>query len=180
VARDVALLRAINVGGRNRVPMADLRELVEGLGCERVATHLQSGNLLFDGAGTAPEEIADGIERGIEARLGLNIRVLVRTRDELAAIVAANPLSELAEDPARHLVTFLSEAPDAQRVDAIDPAFCSPDVFVAHGREIHAWYPDGVRNTKLTNAFWEKRLGVTGTARNWNTVTRLLELADEN
>jgi uncharacterized protein (DUF1697 family) len=179
MASHVALLRGINVGGHNRIAMAQLRELLQALGYEDVRTHLQSGNAVFATAGTPPEQAAREIEDQIARSLGLGVRVVVRTRDELAEVVAANPLGEVASDPARLLVTFLSAAPERGLLGELAPADFEPDVFAVGAREIYVWHPDGVRATRLTNAFWEKRLGVTATARNWNTVTRLLALADE-
>jgi len=174
----VALLRAVNVGGRNRIAMARLRELLEGLGYGDVRTHLQSGNAVFTVAGTrgSEEGVAREIERALAEDLGLAARVLVRSRAELERVVAANPLLDVADDHARLLVTFLSDAPDREVVGELAPAEFEPDVFALGEREIYTWYPDGVRATKLSNAFWERRLGVVATGRNWNTVTRLLEL----
>lgn len=176
----VALLRAVNVGGRNRIAMADLRELLEGLGYGEVRTHLQSGNAVFVVPATpSPERLAGEIEGALLQRMGLEVRVLVRTRAELERAIAANPLLDVAEDHARLLVTFLSRPPDAEALAALAPADFEPDVFAVSEREIYTWYPQGVRATKLSNAFWERRLGVVASARNWNTVTRLLELMDE-
>jgi uncharacterized protein (DUF1697 family) len=178
MTKQVALLRGINVGGHNRIAMASLRELLRELGYEDVRTHLQSGNAVFATDGTRPERTGREIEGRIARDLGLEVRVVVRSRDELAEVVAANPLGEVASDPARMLVTFLSEAPARELLSGLDPADFEPDVFELRGREIYVWHPEGVRATRLSNAFWERRLRVTATARNWNTVTRLLELAD--
>jgi uncharacterized protein (DUF1697 family) len=173
----VALLRAVNVGGRNRIAMERLRELLEGLGYGEVCTHLQSGNAVFAAAGTPPERVAAEIERALAEELGLMTKVLVRTQAELERVVAENPLLDVASDHARLLVTFLSQAPDREALSELVPADFEPDMFAVGEREIYAWYPDGVRATRLSNAFWERRLGVVATGRNWNTVTRLLELA---
>jgi uncharacterized protein (DUF1697 family) len=172
----VALLRAVNVGGRNRIAMARLRELLEGLGYGEVRTHLQSGNAVFTAAGTPPERVAHELERALVDELGLAAKVLVRTQAELERVVAENPLLDLASDHARLLVTFLSDAPDREVIGGLALADFEPDVFAFGEREIYVWYPDGVRATRLSNAFWERRLGVVATGRNWNTVTRLLEL----
>lgn len=179
-SRHVALLRAVNVGGRNRIAMADLRELLEGLGYGEVRTHLQSGNAVFTASGGASaERLAGEIEDALAEKVGLTVKVLVRTRSELERAIAANPLLDVAEDHARLLVTFLSHAPDPETLAALAPAEFEPDVFAVGEREIYVWHPEGVRATKLSNAFWERRLGVVASARNWNTVTRLLELMDE-
>jgi uncharacterized protein (DUF1697 family) len=182
-ARDkyVAFLRAINVGGHNRVAMADLRELLGGLGYDAVRTHLQSGNAVFaaPGARSSAERLTGEIEGALARELGVGVKVLVRTHAELERAIAANPLLEVAEDHARLLVTFLSRAPAREALDALAPAEFEPDVFAVGEREIYTYYPQGVRATKLSNAFWERRLGVVASARNWNTVTRLLELMQE-
>jgi uncharacterized protein (DUF1697 family) len=174
--RQVALLRGINLGRSKRIAMADLRALVEGLGYADVRTHLQSGNVLLT-TSASPARAAKAIEGALDAELGVDVRVLVRTDDELASVVDRNPLGDVATDPARLLVTFLSGRPDPKRLRALDPADFEPDVFRAGAREIYVWCPNGYAGTKLTHAFWEKQLGLTGTARNWRTVTKLLELA---
>jgi uncharacterized protein (DUF1697 family) len=175
----VALLRAVNVGGRNRVAMSSLRELLTGLGYEQVRTHLQSGNAVLTAAGMSPERVAQEIEGALTAELGLTVRVLVRTHAELQRVVAENPLLDIGDDRARLLVMFLSGAPDRDVLDELAPADFEPEVFAVGEREIYAWYPQGAHATRLSNAFWERRLGVSSTGRNWRTVTRLLELMEE-
>jgi uncharacterized protein (DUF1697 family) len=108
----------------------------------------------------------------------VKVPVLVRSRDDLAAIIKADPLASLATDPAFYLVTFLSAVPKTQPIKDLDPKTYAPDEFRHIGREIYVWFPNGVRNATLTYQFWEKLLGVTATARNWRTVARLLELCD--
>jgi uncharacterized protein (DUF1697 family) len=175
----IALLRGVNVGGNNKVPMAQLREFMHELGYEDVRTHLQSGNAVFTAPGTPPEQAAQEIEGQLTRHLGLGVRVLVRTAEELARVVSANPLTEAVAEPSRLLVTFLSAPPDPERLRELDPANFEPDLFGVGEREIYVWCPEGVRAIKLSYAFWEKRFGVVATARNWNTVTRLLTLAEE-
>jgi uncharacterized protein (DUF1697 family) len=178
-ATHIALLRAVNVGARNRISMARLRELLEGLGYGQVRTHLQSGNALFSAPGKAGQQVAEEIERALASELGAPVRALVRSERELAGAVAENPLLDVAGDPARLLVTFLSASPDGRLIGELAPADFEPDVFAVGRREIYVWCPQGVHATKLGNAFWEKRLGVVATGRNWKTVTRLLEMARE-
>ncbi len=173
------LLRAVNVGGRNKIAMARLRELLEGLGYEAVRTHLQSGNAVLRAVGKSPQRVGDEIEGVLAEGLGLEAKVLVRTKGELERVVAENPLLGVASNHSRMLVAFLSETPDHEVMRQLAPADFEPDVFAAGEREIYVWYPEGVQRTKLSNAFWEKRLGVVATGRNWNTVTRLLEMTGE-
>ncbi|WP_257462723.1 DUF1697 domain-containing protein [Archangium lipolyticum] len=178
MARYIALLRGINVGGNKKVPMARLRELLEGLGYTDVATLLQSGNAVFTSKEKNPAQIVKRIESAIAGEFGFEVSVVIRTRDELAAVIKANPLPGAEDAPSQFLVTFLSDVPDPKRLKEIDPAAYLPDEFRVVGREIYARFPNGMRDSKLANALGSLRLGVTPTARNWNTVTKLLELAD--
>ena len=176
----LALLRGINVSRNQRIAMADLRALLAGLGYTGISTYLQSGNALFSSDSTDADALAAQIERAITAELGLTVRVLVRDRADLRRIVAANPLADIATDPAKLLVTFLSARPDAEALLAVDPASYAPERLAVGEREVYVWYPEGVRKAKLNPPFFEKRLGKgsAGTARNWNTVTKLLALMD--
>lgn len=174
----VVLLRGINVGGHRRVPMADLRALLARLGFEDVRTHLQSGNVVLSSA-VSPAKVKTAIERGLEQELGVEVEVFVRTRDELADVIARDPLGDVADDPSRYLVSFLSAEPDPTGVREAAAVDVEPECFVAAGREVYAWHPEGVHASKLARVLSERRLGVTATARNWKTVTKLLELADE-
>ncbi len=178
MTRQVALLRGINVGGRNKLPMGPLRTAIEDLGYLDVRTHLQSGNVVFT-TGTPPEQTATEIEQLIADRFALAVRVVIRTHAELAEVVSGNPLPEAARDPARFLVTFLSAAPDHGVVRTLESAAYAPDVFRVQGREVYLHCPNGIRDSKLAAFPWGKRLELTATARNWNTVTRLLALAAE-
>ena len=174
----IVLLRGINVGGHRRVPMADLRALLAGLGYDGARTYLQSGNVVLESKASS-KTVRRTIERAILAELGLDVAIFVRTRDELAEVIAKNPLGDVARDPSRYLVSFLSAEPDAALVREAAAVDVRPEQFVVSGREIYAWHPDGVHASKLAKVLSERRLGVTATARNWNTVTKLLELADE-
>lgn len=157
--------------------MAELRALVAELGFLNVATHLQSGNVVFSARGKSPDQAAVAIQAAIRERFGLAIPVLARTAQELSRIVDAHPLRDLASNPSRTLVVFLSAPVDDARIAEVREQQYAPDRFVAGEREIYVWAPNGVSETKLTYAFWEKQLGgITATARNWNTVERLREM----
>jgi len=174
--RQIAFLRGINVGRNKRIAMSALRSLVEELGYEDVRTHLQSGNVVFT-TSASPGRAAKAMEDELAAKLGISVRVLVRTDKELAGVVDRNPLGDVATDPTRLLVTFLSGRPDPARLRGLDPADYGPDVYRVRDREVYVWCPNGLAASKLGHAFWEKRLELTATGRNWRTVTRLLELA---
>ena len=176
--RQVALLRGINVGGHAKIAMADLRRLATGLGYDDVRTHLQSGNLVVTTART-PAAVGRELERAIAEQLGVEPRVVVRTRDELADVIDRNPFPEAVGEGSRLFVTFLSGAPAAGALDDLDPAEYEPDTFRLLGRELYLHCPDGMRDSKLAQVLARKRLGVVATARNWNTVTKLLAIADD-
>jgi uncharacterized protein (DUF1697 family) len=178
MARYVALLRGINVGGNKKVPMAQLRQLMEGLGYTDVATLLQSGNAVFTSKEKSPAKVIQQLEAAIAKEFGFEVSVVLRTRDELAAAIQANPLSGADDAPSQFLVMFLSDVPDKKKLQAIDPATYVPDEFRVVGREIYARFPNGIGNSKLAAVLGGPRLGVTPTGRNWSTVKKLLELAD--
>ncbi|MEV5594337.1 DUF1697 domain-containing protein [Streptomyces sp. NPDC052496] len=179
MSRQIALLRGINVGGNKRFPMARQRELFASLGHTDVTVLLQTGNIVFADPGTPPEETARRIEARIAEDLGFSVPVLVRTRDELAATVAANPFPEAVAEPKTLHVTFLSGAPaDPAPLAALDRDTYVPDRLRLIGRDLYLWCPNGIGRSKLAEAVSRARLGVTATARNWNTVTKLLALAD--
>lgn len=179
MSSQIALLRGINVGGHNKFPVARQRELMRDLGFEGVTVHLQTGNIVLADPGTPPERTARTIADRIAADLGLTVPVIVRTRDELAAAVAANPYPGATAEPKTLHVVFLSAAPaDPAPLEALDLASYAPDEFRLAGREIYLRTPDGVGRSKLAEKVTRAPLGVTMTARNWNTVTKLLALAD--
>ena len=170
-----ALLRGINLGSRNKISMADLRALFESLGAEDVRTHVQSGNVVFRSPATA-RELERSIEQRISSDLDLDIRVLLRTKAQLAKVVRDNPFLA-GQAPQKTLyVTFLADKPAQARVGELDPTAFEPDTFEVVGREVYLHVPNGYGRSKLSNAHFEKRLAVAATTRNWNTVTALAEL----
>jgi uncharacterized protein (DUF1697 family) len=154
-----------------------LRSALEGAGFEDVATYVQSGNVVLSSSDSA-EKVARAVERLIRKEFGLEIRVVARTRAQLAAVVKRDPLRKVAKNPKRYQVSFLEEKPSAALVRKLEEVAAPAERVVAHGREIYAWHPEGVARSKLWAALAGKGLGVTATARNWTTVTKLLELAD--
>ncbi len=175
--RQIVLLRGINLGSRNRIAMPRLRQVLSEAGFADVATYLQSGNVLLT-SDAAPRQLEAGVERAIADGLGLEIDVVVRSRDELAAVVARNPLAEIAANPKRYLVTFLREELSPETVAELATLALAPERLVAIGRELYAWHPEGVARSRLWARLAGRALGVTATARNWTTVTNLLALAD--
>ena len=174
--RYAALLRGINVGGRKKVPMAALRELLAGLGYADVVTHLQSGNAVFAAPGNSPRALASAITEGIAGQFGMDVKVVIRTHDEIADVIRRSPLPDGPENPSRFFVAFLSAPPEADAAAAMQSMSFDPDQLWVSGAEAFLWCPAGAAETKLTNNFLEKRLKVTATSRNWNTVLKLAEL----
>lgn len=175
--RQIVLLRGINIGSRNRIAMPALRDALEEAGFGDVKTYVQSGNVVLTSR-AAPATVARKVERVITDRFGLDVDVVVRTRDEIAEVVRRNPLGKVAKDPKRYQVSFLDRKPNAKVVDNLAALAVGSEQLVADGRELYAWHPDGVARSKLWAALAGRGLGVTATARNWTTVTKLLELAD--
>jgi uncharacterized protein (DUF1697 family) len=173
MSRYVALLRGVNVGGRGRIAMADLRACVEGLGHADVRTHIQSGNVLFATGTRSAERVATGLEQAIERDLGFATAVMVRTAAELTAALEADPFP--GADPAALHVGFLRRAPDGE--PDVTPA-AGPDEARLVGREVHLHYPGGMGRSKLTGAWLEKRIGVPLTVRNRCVVTSLRDLLE--
>ncbi len=179
MTRQVVLLRGINLGPNNRIAMPALREALAADGFENVRTYVQSGNVVLD-AGGGPEAVADRCRALISEHFSLDIQVVARTRDELASVVARNPLAEVATEPKRYQVSFLSAEPPPELIERLSGLAAEPERLAVAGREIYAWHPEGVARSKLWNTLASKGgLGkdITATARNWTTVTTLLEMA---
>ncbi|MFC4034956.1 DUF1697 domain-containing protein [Streptomyces polygonati] len=174
----VALLRGINVGPNNRVPMPKLRELIEGIGGARVRTHLQSGNAVFTHERRDPPRLAADLEQALSSELGLTIAVLVRSGADLRRVVDANPFPMEKVNGSRFVVVFLSGPVPLDRLAAIDPAAYAPDEFSPGETEIYAHFPDSIRDSRLAALFTDRKLGLTASFRNWNTVTKLLALTE--
>jgi uncharacterized protein (DUF1697 family) len=171
----VAMLRGINLGAKRRLAMADLRELLEGLGYDDVRTHLQSGNVILRTTGSAAA-VKKKIEAALATHCGFDVDVVVRTKAQLDKVLAQSPFEGHANDNARYLVVFLEKAPPAAWRRSIDAGDYQPDEVAVHGKEIYLWLPKGVHDSKLAREATGKGVG-TATARNWNVLTKLAQLA---
>ncbi len=174
----ILLLRGINLGSRNRVAMPHLRELLSAAGMSNVRTYLQSGNVVVD-SDEPPGKLARECERQLTEQLGLDISVVARTGEELAEVVARNPLGDVAVNPKRYQVSFLDAELPQDVIETLASLAAEGERFVAIARELYAWHPNGVARSKLWSKLAGKGLGATATARNWTTVTALLEMTDE-
>ena len=177
MARLIVLLRGVNLASRNRISMPDLREALEEEGFEDVSTYVQSGNVVLTSKASA-KQVGSDVRRLIAGRFGLDIAVVVRTRADLTAVVKRNPFGKVATNPKLYQVTFLEKAPSAELVRRLEAVAAGKEQVAHIGRELYAWHPDGVARSKLAALMAGKGLGVTATARNWRTVTKLLEMAD--
>ncbi len=170
----VALLRAINVGGRKPVMMAELCDLLTELGFVGARSLLQSGNLVFRSEARTGTDLEEFLEDAAAKRLGLHTDFLVRTEQEWRRIVAKNPFGhEAKRDPSHLVMMFLKRAPSAKEVEALRAAITGPEIVSVDGRHAYIVYPAGIGRSRLTNSLAEKKLGTRGTARNWNTVLKL-------
>lgn len=173
----VALLRGINVGGKNRLPMKELAAIFEGAGCVDVKTLIQSGNVVFEAPRAKATRVGATVAAVIAERFGYRVPVIVRTAAELATIASDNPLLCAGAERAALHVVFLSSEPNAAGLAALDPKRSTPDTFIVRRSEIYLHLPNGTARTKLSNDYFDRTLQTTSTMRNWRTVLRLVELA---
>jgi uncharacterized protein (DUF1697 family) len=173
----VALLRGVNVGGKNRLPMKDLAALFEDAGCHSVVTYVQSGNVVFQARAELARRIPALIEKKIEKNFGLHVPLVLRSGADVLRIARANPFLRSGADTRFLHVAFLADRPTAARVKALDPDRSPPDQFAVQGSEVFLYLPNGAGRTKLGNAYLESKLGTASTLRNWRTVLALAELS---
>ncbi len=174
----LALLRGVNVGGANKLPMNELRDLFVAAGCRDVRTYIQSGNVIFTADPRVVASLPGVVTAHIAERFGYRVPLVVRTAAQIGDVVRHNPfVAEGAAVETLHVV-FLADRPPARAVAALDPDRSPPDTFVVRGQEIYLRLPHGMARTKLTNAYFDATLATTSTARNWRTVTALHALME--
>jgi uncharacterized protein (DUF1697 family) len=175
-SRHVALLRGINVGGKNMLPMKELAAMFVNAGCGDVTTYIQSGNVVF----SAPDKVVAGLSRVIakqvDERFGLRVPVVLRTSAEIYAVIRGNPLIKAGVKEETLHVCFLAERPGEDLVAGLDAGRSASDAYAVVGREIYMQLANGVSGTKLTNAYFDSKLKTVSTVRNWRTVLKLAEL----
>jgi uncharacterized protein (DUF1697 family) len=178
-ATHVALLRGINVGGKNPLAMKELAAEFAAAGCEDARTFIQSGNVIFTAPpGKEEGELAQLLATRLAGRFGYTAPLVLRATEELRAAISQNPYLALGALEETLHVMFLTAEPDVAAVKKLDPERSPGDTFIVLGREIYLRLPNGMARTKLTNAYFDAKLGVTSTARNWRTTTKLLELME--
>lgn len=174
----IALLRGINVSGQKKVKMADLRAQLAELPYENIQTYIQSGNIVFAANATAKETLANQIKDNIQQNYGFEVSVIVRTPTELEWILQNNPfLKDSSKDPKRFYVTFLAQAPEPDHIKKLEEVDYSPEEYVLEGDLLFFFAPNGYGRAKMNNNFFEKKLKVAATTRNWRTIHKLVEIA---
>jgi uncharacterized protein (DUF1697 family) len=173
----IALLRSVNVAGHGRLAMADLQQSFIALGFSDVSTYIQTGNVMFRSPSTSSSTVVGRIERQLEQDFGSSPAVILRTVADLSRVLTTSPFPAQGADPSRHHVTFLAEEPSREKLATFSAPPSGRDELVVIGREVYVHTPDGYGNSKLSGAMLERRLGVPSTTRNWNTVTKLGQLA---
>lgn len=173
----ISMLRGINVSGQKKIRMVKLKSLYETLGLENIQTYVQSGNVVFGSVEKDTEKIRKSIETQIETQFGFSVPVLIRTADDFLRIIENHPFAQ--EEVIRVLVTFLYEKPEASKWDELSHYKDKVDQFALAEQEIFLFCPGGYGKTKLSNTFFEKKLDVIATTRNWKTVNALYQMANE-
>ena len=174
----IAILRGINVSGKNKILMQDLKALFESLNFKNVKTYIQSGNVVFDS--NSLKNLETLIQQKIKEQFGFDVPVIVRTVDEITNILKHNPyLKQKNIELDKLHITFLSETPIKENLTKIHTYNFAPDVFEIIGNEVYLHCPNGYGNTKLSNTFFENKLKVTATTRNWKTVNEIAKLCEK-
>ncbi|MFL6352899.1 MAG: DUF1697 domain-containing protein [Bryobacteraceae bacterium] len=176
----MALLRGVNVGGKNKLPMKDLGVMFTDAGCHNVTTYVQSGNVIFSAVATLAAELPALIATQIGKRFGFQTQIVLRTGEQMRDIVSNNPFIKAGKTEAMLHVLFLADLPDSRNIEHLDPSRSPPDEFIVRGREVYLCLPQGVGRTKLINAYFDSKLRTTSTGRNWRTVIKLSELTQAN
>lgn len=171
----VLLLRGVNVGTKNSLPMAELRAMLTTIGCTDVQTYVQSGNAVF-GTTLTQNALTSAIEKHLEERMGRPIATTLRTLKQMKAIVAGNPFAEVATKPANLCVTFLAHAPTQAELAPLHAQDWGTELFEVVGDVIYTWHPDGQGRSPLSAALGKLALRGAVTGRNWNTVTKLVAM----
>ncbi len=176
----ISMLRAVNVGGHNKIKIDALRALYQSLKLRDAQTYIQSGNVIFRTDERDLVLLATRIQNGIERKFGIRCEVILRTASDLRKVMARNPFAaRRGIDPSRLLVTFLASEPGAEAREQVLRIKTAPEELRMDGREVYIYFPSGMARPKVSWAVIEKTLKTPGTGRNWNTVTRLLEMATQ-
>jgi uncharacterized protein (DUF1697 family) len=178
-AKYLALLRGVNVGGKNRVPMKDLGEIFRDEGCAEVRTFIQSGNVVFQAVEEVRVSLGSVLPARIREAFGCTVPVVFRNLPQMEAVTLNNPFLNAGESEDLAYVAFLRDLPSAENVASLDPDRSPPDRFAIVGADVYLHLPAGIAKTKLTNAYFDSKLKTVSTGRNWRTVRKLVEMMQE-
>jgi uncharacterized protein (DUF1697 family) len=174
----VALLRGVNVGGKNKLPMKELVAIFSAAGCSEVRNYIQSGNVIFKSTAGLAKRLPSIVEAQIQRQFGFQTRLVVRTVEELKQVAASNPFLAQGADEGLLSVMFLGNSPEAASIAKLDPDRSPPDTYVVQRDAIFLCTPNGLAKTKLSNAYFDSKLQTVSTGRNWRTVLKLIELME--
>ena len=178
----VGLLRAVNVGGRGKVAMSDLRDCLMALGCSGARTLLQSGNVVFQAHDRAGPKLQECLQTGLLERLGLRTEVMVRSEAQWKELLAGNPFEDEAKHDPGHLLAMVSKRPVSTKafgaLRAAVQAAGGRETARESGGQVYLYFPDGIGRSRVTTALVERALGTSVTGRNWNTVLKLAEACE--
>lgn len=178
MANYISMLRGINVSGQKKIKMAELRAIYESAGFAKVATYIQSGNVVFSSSSTNTSEITKSIEDQVKKKLGYTVAVILRSANEFRKIINHNPFIGTEQiDTSKLHITFLSDKPSKEKIEALEPTIGSSEQFQTIGKEVYLYCPNGYARTELSNNFFEKKLALSATTRNWNTINKLHNIA---
>lgn len=176
----ISMLRGVNLGSHNRIKMDELRALYESLKLEDPRSYVQSGNIIFRSKEKSSPQLSKKIQDAIGKKFGCRPEVIIRTVEEIRRAIAASPFAKRKDiEPGKLLVTFLASEPPKEALAAIDSLKSHPEEIHLKGRQMYIYFPNGIGTSKLPWSQVEKHLKVTGTARNWNSVTKMLEIAEQ-
>ena len=176
----ISMLRGVNVGGHNKIKMEALRALYESMKLRDAQTYVQSGNVIFRTDERDIARLAKRIEDGIERNFGFRPNVILRTAAEMREVVARNPFAKRRGiEPSKLLVSFLASDPGEEAREKVRQMKCDPEELRIEGRELYIYFPNGIGRSKLSLGVLEKTLKTPGTGRNWNSVTKVLEMAEK-
>lgn len=178
MSKNIAILRGINVGGKRKLLMDDLKKIFSSLGYSNVTSYIQSGNVIFDSSDNNLAQIEEEIQEAILKNLGLEIPVIIRSTAQFKSIVEKNPFRKENIKIESLYLTFLKEQPAQEHLNKIKDLDFSPDKFIIDHKEAFLCCPGKYHKSKLSNTFFEKKLKVGATTRNWKTILKLLELSE--
>jgi len=176
----IALLRGINVSGQKKIKMAELRSLMENHGYQAVKTYIQSGNIIFDHSPIDPSILETQIATLIHTHYGFEVAVLVKKPSALSDALVQNPFKEREDVETKRLyLTFLAEKPEMDRLEALKTVDYNPEEYVIIGKNLYFYSPHGYGRAKMNNNFFEQKLKVKATTRNWRTINKLVEMSQD-